>query len=439
MSTMFYRVFEERHRGSCELIKSRLEIYLPFVRPLKTLGRTQLALDLGCGRGEWMELLQDIGFQVKGVDLDEGMLEACQKRGLDVTLCDAIEYIKTQPNESLDVISAFHFVEHIPFDVLRLLVDEAHRVLKPGGLLILETPNSENLLVGTSSFYLDPTHQRPIPADLLSFVVEYATFNRVKIMFLQEPASLATTQQIGLHELLAGVSPDYAIVAQKKADPKICALFDVPFEKEYGTHLMTLVQRYDHQVKINMQRFKNNQDKTQHKIDELCQRIYHLETSLLIAQQTVEKMSLALNEARRKTMSQPVDTFEATGLLRHQQIEKSSIVLLSMRSLRRIIQRLSKTIKNSLRSLRNKIAQKAFSQLKMRLSPILMKYPRIKERLRRFATRFGYSINAVAKNNIRLLNKAEISAGAISPRAASIYTALQKASHKKGEMNAHSD
>ena len=183
----FYRAFEERHRGSRELIKSRLEVYLPFVEPLKTLYKAPEILDLGCGRGEWLELMQHNGFQAKGVDLDEGMLSACRELNLNVCQADALDYLRGLTANRLSVVSAFHVVEHISFEALRQLVDEAYRVLKPGGLLILETPNSENLVVGTSGFYLDPTHQRPLPAQLLAFVVEYAGFARVKTLYLQEP------------------------------------------------------------------------------------------------------------------------------------------------------------------------------------------------------------------------------------------------------------
>ena len=217
----FYRAFEERYRGSRESIESRLEVYLPFVEPLKALYKKPEILDLGCGRGEWLELLRRKGFQAKGVDLDEGMLLACRELNLNAYQADALDYLRGLTANKLSVVSAFHFVEHISFDALRQLVDEAYRVLKPGGLLILETPNSENLAVGTSSFYLDPTHQKPLPAQLLAFVVDYAGFARVKTLYLQEPPDLASTQQTTLVNVLDGVSPDYAVIAQKKTTKKV--------------------------------------------------------------------------------------------------------------------------------------------------------------------------------------------------------------------------
>src|SRR5690554_5877626 len=91
--TNFYRTFEERFRGPRELVMPRLMVYLPFVEPLKTLYGVPEALDLGCGRGEWLELLQQNGFQAKGVDLDEGMLLACRELNLDVIQADALDYL----------------------------------------------------------------------------------------------------------------------------------------------------------------------------------------------------------------------------------------------------------------------------------------------------------------------------------------------------------
>jgi SAM-dependent methyltransferase len=246
----FYRAFEERYRGSRESIESSLEVYLPFIEPLKSLYEAPEILDLGCGRGEWLELLQHNGFQAKGVDLDEGMLLACRELNLDVCHVDALDYLRGMEADSLSVVSAFHVVEHIPFEALRQLVDEAYRVLKPGGLLILETPNSENLAVGTSDFYLDPTHQRPLPAKLLGFVIEYTGFARVKTLYLQEPTELVTAQRTSLINVLYGVSPDYAIIAQKKAAAEVFSIFDEPFDRSYGLRLDILADRYDQQTEL---------------------------------------------------------------------------------------------------------------------------------------------------------------------------------------------
>ncbi|EKE17394.1 MAG: hypothetical protein ACD_10C00470G0003 [uncultured bacterium] len=245
MSDGFYRAFEERHRGSRGLIKARLAAYLPFIEPLLAIYPNAAAVDLGCGRGEWLEVLAESGFKGVGVDLDTGMLEACLTLGLSVAVGDAITYLAELPDESQVVVSAFHVVEHITFDQLRTLIAEALRVLKPGGLLIMETPNPENIVVATRNFYLDPTHQRPIPPELLAFVPEFYGFKRVKVVRLQESKALATSDSPSLQDVFQGASPDYAVVAQKDAAPVLMHYFAMVFDQEYGLTLETLAARYD--------------------------------------------------------------------------------------------------------------------------------------------------------------------------------------------------
>lgn len=245
MSDGFYRAFEERYRGSCELVKGRLATYLPFVEPLLELYPSAPALDVGCGRGEWLEILVGSGFKPIGVDLDSQMLEACRNSGLCVEQGDALAFMSALPDESQAVVSAFHVIEHIRFDQLRTLVSEALRILKPGGLLIMETPNPENIVVATNSFYLDPTHHRQIPPMLLAFVTEYAGFARVKTLRLQESKVLVNQEAVSLHDVFDGVSPDYAVVAQKHATDDVLAMTSHPFGFEYGVSLENLLGRWD--------------------------------------------------------------------------------------------------------------------------------------------------------------------------------------------------
>jgi O-antigen chain-terminating methyltransferase len=242
----FYRAFEDRYRGSRATIKARLRAYLPFLQPLAARPRAQ-ALDLGCGRGEWLELLGEQGFLARGVDLDDGMLAACRELGLDVQNGDALAALRAQPDESLALVSAFHLVEHLPFDLVRELVAEALRALAPGGLLVMETPNPENLVVGASDFYTDPSHERPIPPNLLAFATEHAGFARNKIVRLQESPELRAGGRVALGAVLEGASPDYAVVAQKQADAGVLASFDAAFGADYGIDMRRLAHRYEEQ------------------------------------------------------------------------------------------------------------------------------------------------------------------------------------------------
>jgi O-antigen chain-terminating methyltransferase len=186
------------------------------------------------------------------------MLAACLERGLNVVSVDALAHLVSLPSGSLLAVTGFHIAEHLPFDTLQSLFAQAIRVLVPGGLLILETPNPENLLVGSANFYIDPTHQRPLPSQLLSFLAEYRGFSPVRLLRLQEEERLAKGATPSLYDVLANVSPDYAIVAQVPfaSAPtsgerqlfvhQLTQAFDI----ECGVSLPALTNRYDHQLQL---------------------------------------------------------------------------------------------------------------------------------------------------------------------------------------------
>jgi O-antigen chain-terminating methyltransferase len=246
MSDNFYKAFEDQFRGSRELIKERLRAYQPFLENLRTIDPNGQALDLGCGRGEWLEILGELNIAASGIDLDEGMLSDCRKLGLNVEQGNALTKLSQQADNSLVLISGFHLAEHLSNADLQTLIHESHRTLKPGGLLILETPNTENITVATINFYFDPSHLRPIPAKLLQFLTLHFGFSRSKIIGLQESTELRDSKQSpSLFQVLNEVSPDYAVIAQKGANAEQLQVFDEAFNKSYGLHLDQLAARYD--------------------------------------------------------------------------------------------------------------------------------------------------------------------------------------------------
>jgi SAM-dependent methyltransferase len=247
MSDNFYRAFEDIHRGARSDIIRRLQIYLSFVLPVAKANPSASCLDLGCGRGEWLELLSQQGLAATGVDLDAGMLAAAQSMGLQVRQADAIQALKDASDGSIAVVSAFHLVEHLSFECMQELVIQAKRVLVPGGLLIMETPNPDNLRVATNNFYLDPSHIKPIPSSLLSFVSEHAGFARTKIVGLQESPSLRFQPEVQLEDVLAGASPDYAVIAQTSGLCEAPEQLNAAFEREYGLTTAELAQSYNSQ------------------------------------------------------------------------------------------------------------------------------------------------------------------------------------------------
>jgi glycosyltransferase involved in cell wall biosynthesis/SAM-dependent methyltransferase len=298
----FYVSFEGRHRGSRELIKSRLMVYADFVEIVKAIYGGAKTIDLGCGRGEWLEILTEQGFDAYGVDLDDGMLQSCHQFGLKAENKDALAYLKSLADQSVAIVSGFHIVEHLPFADLQKLVKEAKRVLLPGGLLIMETPNPENILVATCSFYLDPTHNHPIPPDLLLFLADFSGFSRTKILRLQESKTLIHKEFPTLQEVIGGVSPDYAVIAQKHANAEMYELFEPAFNQEYGLTLDSLVQGFEQrslQIEANTQKAEATALKaetTAHRAEEAVGK-----TQENFRQRTVElvqKSEAELNELR---------------------------------------------------------------------------------------------------------------------------------------------
>jgi len=247
MDDLFNLAFEDVYRGARDDIKARLAFYDPILKQLSQHQGMAKAIDLGCGRGEWLELLRAHHIDAQGVDLDEEMLIRCRAYGLKTQKIDAISALKALPENSVGLVSAFHLIEHLPFEVLLHLLKEAFRVLVPGGLLLLETPNPENLSVASQWFYLDPSHQKPLPPELMRFSAEFSGFYRPKILRLNESSKIQSSSNIDLLDLFVGVSPDYALLAQKPADEKILELFDVVFEKGSGADLASLTTRYQRQ------------------------------------------------------------------------------------------------------------------------------------------------------------------------------------------------
>lgn len=210
-----YASFEDQFRGEREEIKNRLRVYLPV---LKDAGITDSVLDIGCGRGEWLELLREEGIRGRGLDHNRVFAERCRQIGLDVAEADAIAYLRSLPDESLKVITSFHLVEHLPFEILIKFFDECVRTLSADGLLILETPDPENFMVGSCNFYADPTHRNPIPSETLKFLLEARGLNRVQVMKLRpwDEAKIKGDAEIikRFNEYFYS-APDYGIIGWK--------------------------------------------------------------------------------------------------------------------------------------------------------------------------------------------------------------------------------
>lgn len=176
-----YVFFEDRFRGTRQEIKDRLAYYLSFLREAKAGRPESCILDAGCGRGEWLELLNENDLAAKGVDLNKMTVGQCNDLGLDAVESDIIEYLHSLPDDSVGAVTAFHLIEHLPFEILLKFMDESLRVLKTNGMVVLETPNPENIQVGACNFYFDPTHRNPLPAATVKYLIESRGFTKVTI------------------------------------------------------------------------------------------------------------------------------------------------------------------------------------------------------------------------------------------------------------------
>jgi O-antigen chain-terminating methyltransferase len=315
MNNNFYRAFEDLHRGQRNDIIRRLQVYLPFVFPVAKGHPHAQCLDLGCGRGEWLQLLKEHGIQAHGVDLDADMLAAAQALSLSVRQADAIQALEAIPDGCIAVLSAFHLVEHLPFESLQKLVTQAHRVLVPGGLLIMETPNPDNMQVATSNFYLDPSHIKPIPSKLLSFVTEHTGFARTKVLGLQESPGLRYQPQVQLQDVLAGASPDYAVIAQKTGVLTGGEQLKSAFERDYGLSTADLAQTYAHQQLGTVKRLEMEIHARQIEINDLREKIQQDVRDLRQLQSHSDQQIFTL-QIRTDQLAAQIQAIEKSALFR---------------------------------------------------------------------------------------------------------------------------
>jgi O-antigen chain-terminating methyltransferase len=199
-----YLELERRYRGTESEIRERIAAYLPY---LQDLPAGAPVLDLGCGRGEALALLRDHGIAGRGVDSSARMVQLCRERGLEAEVGDLFAVLAGLPEGSLAGVVSFHVVEHLPGGALDRLVRLAYRALRPGGALILETPNPLSVVVAARNFWLDPTHVRPVHPESLRLIYELAGFSPVERLDLRPFPAVDRLPEIGLERLPAEQRP----------------------------------------------------------------------------------------------------------------------------------------------------------------------------------------------------------------------------------------
>jgi SAM-dependent methyltransferase len=172
-----YVRFEDRHRGSRAEIRQRQRGYLELF-PAGPI------LDVGCGRGEFLDLCREAKVEARGIDTDAGMVATCREAGLDVEQADALAYLAALGDGTLGGVFCAQVIEHLPPEALVALVRLARAKLRAGGVLLCETPNPACLTVFSGAFYVDLTHVKPIHPEAARFVLEAAGFEAVELRYV---------------------------------------------------------------------------------------------------------------------------------------------------------------------------------------------------------------------------------------------------------------
>jgi 2-polyprenyl-3-methyl-5-hydroxy-6-metoxy-1,4-benzoquinol methylase len=176
-----YFEFQQRFRGAEDEVRERQATYRPYFANRQTL------VDLGCGRGEFLELMRADGICAIGIDSDADMVAYCRGKGLEAVHDDANRFLARQADESLGAIFSAQMAEHVSAAELARMLTLAARKLRPGGVLVVETLNPESIWVHYRWFWMDPTHTRLVHPQTLKFLLEAAGLSEVECHFLPPP------------------------------------------------------------------------------------------------------------------------------------------------------------------------------------------------------------------------------------------------------------
>ncbi len=202
LDSLTYVGFEDRFRGSQEDIRTRVEDYLPI------LGSASDVLDVGCGRGELLDLLRQHGVTARGVDSNDAMVQLCRARGLDVERDEALRFLERQPDGSLGGLVAIQVVEHFQPAYLLRVLETAHHKMRRGAPLVLETINPACWMAFFECYLRDITHRQALHPDTLRYLVQTSGFTNVDVQFRSPISDADRLARIASCRRSAGRSPD---------------------------------------------------------------------------------------------------------------------------------------------------------------------------------------------------------------------------------------
>lgn len=211
-SNQFYAFQQDKLRGTVSEIKERQKIYLPYIKKMnkKTIKKSPF-LDCGFGRGEFLELLKKNGIRnTIGVDINTQFIKDAQEKGFNVIQSDILKFLYVS-QEFYTGISAFHLIEHLSFPQLFDFLFLCNEKLIKRGVLILETPNIENIIVSSITFNYDHTHVQKLPKVFLHTLLKFIGFSKIEFLYLHPAKSIVSTEA---DRLLFGAQ-DLGVIAYK--------------------------------------------------------------------------------------------------------------------------------------------------------------------------------------------------------------------------------
>ena len=274
----------------------------------------------------------------------------------------------------------------------------------------METPNPENIVVATRNFYLDPTHQRPIPSMLLAFVAEYAGFARVKTLRLQESKELVSKGDVSLQDVFAGASPDYAVVAQKHAPEDVLELTSAPFSADYGLSLEDLLSRWDgrfdrleskaQQAESKAQQAETKAEQAETKAEQAETKAQQAETKAQQAEVSAGHWQVQANEWHERLLAVHASTsWKITKPLRAIKRLLSGDFAALGQSTAAVTLKAKKTFRPILAAGIRQVFYRP--KLRARLSPTLKKFPWVHQRLLRLGINSGAVVTPLAQSALR--------------------------------------
>lgn len=218
LSSKEYAEFEELFRGKEEEVKGKLNVYTPVISDILKYFKIDLinAVDLGCGRGEWLEILHEHGIHALGVDINDFFLNRIKEKNLSAVKADIFDFLKKTEDDTFHIVTSFHLIEHIDINSRTKFLREILRVLKKDGICILETPNPRNIFVGSGDFYRDPSHIMPLFPDTIRFIGETIGFSDSMSFFLEKGGLVEIDKyRFDSLENYLSVSRDFAWIGKK--------------------------------------------------------------------------------------------------------------------------------------------------------------------------------------------------------------------------------